>query len=154
MLHRELVDFLKELKYHGSKIKLKTNASRPTLVNLLIDKHFVDYYSVFIPAPLSKYKAVVNYRIDTADVDSAIHMIRKSGLDHEFRVKPVPGLIGEDELLEIAIYLAGAPRLVLERFEPEKSMDEKYREVKAYSYSELKALRDLVAPYFHETILQ
>jgi pyruvate formate lyase activating enzyme len=154
LLHRGLVDFLKELRYHGSKIKLKTNASRPSVVKVLLDKYLVDYFSVFIPAPLSIYKDVVNYRIDIDEIDSSIHMIRKSGLNHEFRVKPVPGLIGEDELLEIANYLAGAPRFVLERFEPDKSMDEEYRGVSAFSVPEFKALRDLVAPYFNETFLQ
>ncbi len=153
LLHRGLIDFLKELKYHGSKVKLKTNASRPRLIKVLLDKHLVDYFSVFIPAPLSIYKEGVNHRIDTDDVDSSIRMIRKSSINHEFRVKPVPGLIGKDELLEIANYLAGAPRLVMERFEPEKSMDEEYRSASTFSVSELRSLRNVVAPYFNETVL-
>lgn len=154
LLHRGLVDFLKELKFQGSLVKLKTNASRPSLIQHLIDKHLVDYFSIFLPAPLNKYKEVVNYRIDTDDIVSAIQIIRKSGLSHEFRVKPVPGLMGEEELLEIANYLAGAPRFVIERFDPSKAMDEDYRGVKPYSESALSAFKALVSPYFNETVVQ
>ena len=81
-------------------------------------------------------------------------MIRKSGLNHEFRVKPVPGLIGRPELGEIANYLAGAPRFVIERFDSMKSMDEDYRSIQAYSMSELESFKELVSPYFNETVIQ
>ena len=77
-------------------------------------------------------------------------MIRRSGIKHEFRVKPVPGLIGINELLEIASFLAGAPRLVIERFKPEMSMDPKVRNVSEFSRLELNQLSNLVSPYFYE----
>ena len=154
LLHRDLLDMLKELKYQGSLVKINTNASRPKALQILIDKHLVDFFSVFIPAPLSRYKEVVNYNIDPEEVDSAIHMIRKSGLDHEFRVKPVPGLIETPELMEIANYLVGAPRFVIERFEPSRSMDEAYRGVEPFSDSELEEMRDAVAPYFNEAVVE
>jgi len=153
-LHRNLVDLLKELRFQGSEIKIKTNASRPKLIRILLDKHLVDYFSVFIPAPLSKYKETANYNIDTEDVEEAIQMIRKSGLNHEFRVKPVPGLIELSEVMEIANYLTGAPRFVLESFEPVKSMDMEYRDLEPFSYIELEEMRLKVAPYFNETSIQ
>jgi pyruvate formate lyase activating enzyme len=153
LLHRGLIDLLQEFRFHGSMVKIKTNASKPKLVKILNDKNLVDYYSVFIPAPLSKYKDVVRYRIDTDDVISAIQMIRKSGINHEFRVKPVPGLIGKDELLEIANFLAGAPRFVIERFEPEMSMDPELRNFPIFSDHELKHLCNIVSPYFNEIVL-
>ena len=154
LLHRDLVDFLKELRYQGSLISLKTNASRPKAIQILIDKHLVDFFSVFIPAPLSKYKEVVYYNIDIEEISKAIHIIRKSGIKHEFRVKPVPGIIGKPELMEIANMLIGAPRFVIERFEPEKSMDESLREVAPFSDEELYELRDSVAPYFNEVLVE
>jgi pyruvate formate lyase activating enzyme len=153
-LHRNLVDLLKELRFHGSQIKIKTNASRPKLIRILLDKHLVDYFSVFIPAPISKYKETVNYNINVEDVEEAIQMIKKSGLNHEFRVKPVPGLVEEEEVTEIANYLIGAPRFVLERFEAEKAMDEKYREIEPFSDVELEEIRLKIAPYFNETSIQ
>lgn len=153
-LHRDLVDFLRELRFHGSEIKIKTNASRPKLIRVLLDKKLVDYFSVFIPAPLSKYKETVNYNIEVEEIENAIQMIRKSGLNHEFRVKPVPGLIEQADVQEIANYLIGAPRFVLERFDPEQSMDEDYRDLKPFSDAELEEMRSNIAHYFNETSIQ
>jgi pyruvate formate lyase activating enzyme len=153
LLHKGLIDFLQELKFHGALVKIKTNASKPKLLQILIDKNLVDYYSVFIPAPLSKYKEIVQYRVNIKDVISAIKMIRRSGIKHEFRVKPVPGLVGETELLEIANFLTGSPRLVIEHFKPEMSMNPKLRKYPAFSRHELVSLCKLVSPYFNEVEL-
>jgi len=154
LLHRELIDFLKEIKYIGAKVQLKTNASRSKLVRVLIDKKLVDYFSVFIPAPFSAYKDVVNYDVDLDELFSSIRMIRRSNIDHEFRVKPVPGIIGRSELLEIAHYLVGSPRFVIEKFDPGKAMNPLYRSVKPYSSRELDDLRALVSPFFNEVLIQ
>lgn len=154
LLHRGLVDLLKELKFNGSSVRLKTNASKPKTIEILLDKGLVDFFSIFMPAPLSKYKEVVNQGINLDEVVSSIHMIRKSGVNHEFRVKPVPGLIEKTEVVEIANYLVGAPRFVLERFEPENSMDEAYRDIKSFTEAELMEMKKTVAPYFNETEIQ
>ena len=154
LLHRELIDFLRELKYQGSLIKIKTNGSRPKAIQILIDRRLVDFFSVFIPAPLSKYNQVTNYNIDIEEISKAIQIIRKNGIKHEFRVKPIPGLIEKPELMEIANMLIGAPRFVIERFEPEKSLDKDYRELVPFSDDELYELRDSVAPYFHEALVE
>jgi pyruvate formate lyase activating enzyme len=152
-LHRGLIDFLKDLQYIGSKIIIKTNASKPRTIRILLDKKLVDYYSVFIPAPLSKYKEIINYRIDLVEITSSIQMIRRSGVNHEFRVKPVPNILGKSEILEIANFLVGAPRFVIERFEPEKSMNKECRNLVAYTDKELMELKRIVAPYFNETVI-
>lgn len=154
LLHRDLIDFLKELRFQGSQIRLKTNASRPRVIKLLIDKGLVDYFSVFIPAPFSKYKEVTNYNIDINEVASAIQMIRKSSIAHEFRVKPVPGLIEKSELMELANYLVGAPRFIIERFDPKKSMDKKYQAIEGFSEDVLFDMRNSVAPYFSTVIVE
>ncbi len=153
-LHRGIAEFLREIKFHGALVKIKTNASRPKLIQILLDKKLVDFFSVFIPAPISKYKETVNYNINIEEVESAIQLIRKSGIDHEFRIKPIPGHIDQPEVMEVANYLVGAPRFVLERFEPEKSMDEDYRQLKAFSDKELETMRQSIAPYFNETSIQ
>lgn len=154
LLHRGLIDLLRELKFQGSLVKINTNASKPKVVRFLLDKKLVDYFSVFIPAPISRYKEIVNYNVKVEDVMSAIQMIRKSGLDHDFRVKPVPNLIGESELLEIANYLAGAPRFIIERFEPEQSLSQDCRRLTSYSEDALIKMREMIKPYFNETYIQ
>lgn len=154
LLHRGLFDLLREFKFQGSLVKIKTNASRPKTIKALIDKRLVDYFSVFVPAPLSKYNQIVNYHVNIDDVVTAIQLVRRSGLEHEFRVKPVPGLIGESELLEIANYLVGAPRFVIERFEPKLSMDKTCHNIQPYSNEALMKIKEMVSPFFNEVVLE
>jgi pyruvate formate lyase activating enzyme len=154
LLHRELLDFLKDLKFNGSLVKINTNASKPKMIELLLEKDLVDYFSVFVPGPIGKYKKIVNYNIDVEDVENSIQMIRKSGLDHEFRVKPVPGIVDEPELLEIANYLVGAPRFIIEYFEPKKSMDSACRHLTPYTEEQLREMKRKIAPFFNETLIK
>jgi pyruvate formate lyase activating enzyme len=150
LLHKGIIDFLKELKFLGSLVKIKTNASKPKLLQILIDKKLVDYYSIFLPAPISKYKEIVKHRVDPKDIISAIKKVRRSGVNYEFRVKPVPGLIGESELLEIANLFTGSPRLIIERFIPRLSMDPTLRNYQRFSLSDLKSFSKILSPYFQQ----
>ena len=153
LLHRELGDFLREMRFHGAKIMIKTNASRPGAVKYVIDEGLVDYLSVFIPAPFSKYLEVINYRQKLEDVKKAIQIIRKSSVRHEFTVMPVPNLVELEDLFEIVTYLSGSRRLVIERFNPEKVLDPSKCGDRVFSDGELKQMLNAVRPYFGEVAL-
>jgi pyruvate formate lyase activating enzyme len=153
LLHRELGDFLRELRFQGAKIKVKTNASRPGAVKYVIDENLVDYISVFIPAPFSKYLEVVNYRQNLDHVKKAIQIIRRSSVRHEFMIMPVPGLVELDDIMEIVSYLSGSRRLVIERFDPSSVLDPSKCGDSGFSDIELKQILDAVTPYFGEVIL-
>ncbi len=153
LLHRELGSFLREMRYQGAKVNIKTNASRPRAIKYVIDEKLVDYISVFVPAPFSKYLDVINYKQSLDEVKQAIQVIRKSSVPHEFRVKPVPGLIELDDVMEIAQYLSGSRRLVIERFDPSSILDPSRCGSDVFSEVELNQILDAVRPYFGEVHL-
>ncbi len=152
-LHRGLGSFLSEMRFQNIKVRIKTNASRPGAIQWVLDEGLIDFLSVFIPAPLSKYTDVVNYRIDPKDVRRSIQIVRKSNVAHEFRVKPVPGLVEQEDILEIANTLSGSRRLVIERFDPSHTLDPEICGSDVFSQSELEEIRDSASPYFGEVIL-
>jgi pyruvate formate lyase activating enzyme len=152
-LHRGLGSFLSEMRFQNIKVRIKTNASRPGAIQWVLDEGLIDFLSVFIPAPLSKYADVVNYRIDPKDVRRSIQIVRKSNVPYEFRVKPVPGLVEKEDILEIANTLSGSRRLVIERFDPIHTLDPNVCGSKVFSQSELEDIRDSASPYFGEVIL-
>lgn len=153
LLHRELGDFLRELRFQGAKVKIKTNASRPGAVKYIIDENLVDYISVFIPAPFSKYLEVINYRQNLEDVKKAIQIIRKSSVSHEFSVMPVPELVGLDEIMEIVNFLSGSRRMVIDRFDPSSVLDPYRCGEEVFSENELIQILETVRPYFGEAVL-
>lgn len=153
LLHRELGSFLREMRFQGIKVKIKTNASRPRAIKYLLDERLVDYLSVFIPAPFSKYGQVVNYDQSVDEVKKSIQFIRKSAVPHEFTVKPIPGLIELEDIMEIVHYLSGSRRLVIERYDPSKVLDPAKCGDETFSDSELKGILEAVRPYFGEVFL-
>jgi pyruvate formate lyase activating enzyme len=98
-LHRGLGSFLSEMRFQNIKVRIKTNASRPRAVQYVLDEELIDYLSVFIPGPLSRYADIVNYKINVDDVKRSIQIIRKSSVPYEFRVKPIPGLVEKVPLI-------------------------------------------------------
>jgi len=152
-LHRGLGSFLSEMRFQDIKVRIKTNASRPRAIQYVLDKRLVDYLSVFIPGPLSTYRDIVNYRVDPNDVRRSIQIVRKSNVPYEFRVKPVPGIVEQEDILEIANTLSGSRRLVIEQFDPTRVLDPMVCGSEVFSQSELEDIRDTASPYFGEVFL-
>jgi len=154
LLHKALPDFLREVKRLGLDVKLDTNASKPKLLGRVMEKRLVDYISVRVVAPLSRYREVSRSRVRVDAVREGIHMVRRSDVPHEFTVTPVPGINGGEEVLEVSRFLAGSRRLVIKRFNPGDCMDPSLRGTEPYGDADLAALRDVAAPYFSEVEIE
>ena len=153
-IHRELPKFLGRLKSIGSLVKLDTNGSRPKALAYVMEKGLVNYIALDVKVPLGRYEETVRYRVKPEGLKETIKLIRRSGVDHEFRTTVVPGLLDGDDLEEIAMTLAGSKRYVLQQFRPGKTLCPDFKDVKPYSEAEMRQFRDRVAPYFAETGLR
>jgi len=153
-IHRELPKFLGRLKSIGSLVKLDTNGSRPKALAYVMEKGLVNYIALDVKVPLGRYEETVRYRVKPEGLKETIKLIRRSGVDHEFRTTVVPGLLDGDDLEEIAMTLAGSRRYVLQQFRPGKTLCPDFKDVKPYSEAEMRQFRDRVAPYFAETGLR
>ena len=153
-IHRELPKFLGRLKSIGSLVKLDTNGSRPKALAYVMEKGLVNYIALDVKVPLGRYEETVRYRVKPEGLKETIKLIRRSGVDHEFRTTVVPGLLDGDDLEEIAVTLAGSRRYVLQQFRPGKTLCPDFKDVKPYSEAEMRQFRDRVAPYFAETGLR
>ena len=153
-IHRELPKFLGRLKSIGSLVKLDTNGSRPKALAYVMEKGLVNYIALDVKVPLGRYEETVRYRVKPEGLKETIKLIRRSGVDHEFRTTVVPGLLDGNDLEEIAITLAGSKRYVLQQFRPGKTLCPDFKDVKPYSEAEMRQFRDRVAPYFAETKLR
>jgi pyruvate formate lyase activating enzyme len=153
-IHRELPKFLGRLKSIGSLVKLDTNGSRPKALAYVMEKGLVNYIALDVKVPLDRYEETVRYRVKPEGLKETIKLIRRSGVDHEFRTTVVPGLLDGDDLEEIAMTLAGSKRYVLQQFRPGKTLCPDFKDIKPYSEAEMRQFRDRVAPYFAETRLR
>jgi hypothetical protein len=67
---------------------------------------------------------------------------------------PIPGINEIEDIESISQSIAGARKLVIRKFEQEKTLDPQCMEIEPFSDKELKEIRDRVAPYFHEVHIE
>jgi pyruvate formate lyase activating enzyme len=153
-IHRELPAFLERLKSIGSLVKLDTNGSHSRRLGHVLGRKFVDYVAMDVKVPLKRYIETVGYRITSEELLDSIQLIRRSGVDYEFRTTVVPGIVDGGDLEEIAKILVGSKRYVLQGFKPGSTLLKDCSNVEPYSLVEMRQFVDRVSPYIGEVILR
>lgn len=152
-LHRHLPNFLYRLKTIGALVKIKSNGSRPKMIKILLDRGLLDYITIDVISPLSIYDKMTRYHVKKETIMESIQLIRKSDVKHDFRVKIIPGIIDEEEILKISKTLAGSRSLVLTPYRPGKTLSPEFDNLEAPSKRKMKKIFEIARPYFHECVI-
>ncbi len=116
-LYPELEGFLGEIKKMGFQIKLDTNGSNPELLEALVEKDLVDYVAMDIKTSLDeRYDRASGVKTDLDSLKKSIGLLMRSGIDYEFRTTVVPTIVENKDVNNIAEYIKGAKKLVLQQF--------------------------------------
>jgi pyruvate formate lyase activating enzyme len=110
-LHPILPLFMKKIKQLGLKIKLDTNGTNPSMLDLLIQEKLIDYVAMDIKAPLTlmKYRRVVGDKFDDPLLEKVMQSVRilnRKLVDCEFRTTVDESLSIED-FISIAGEISG-----------------------------------------------
>jgi len=147
-LHKDLPDFIKKVKDLGFLVMLETNGSNPKMLKELIDKKLVDYIAMDIKAPLEKYDEVTGVKVNKKKIQESIDIIHNSGIDYEFRSTVIPKHFKKEDALAIGKWLKGSKRFVLQQFRSDKTLDENYKKMEAYSPEKMKEFVEIMKPFF------
>jgi len=140
-LQDDLVPFLRRVRQHGIDIKLDTNGYRSDVLTVLLENELVDYVAMDVKAPPEKYRMLAGRDdLDIARLEHSIALLRGSGLPYEFRTTIVPELLDEDDVEEIARWVAGAVHYVLQQFRPLKTLDPAFEKTSPYPAERLRAM--------------
>jgi pyruvate formate lyase activating enzyme len=154
LLHRELGDFLSVLQKRGLSVKLDTNGSFPSRLEVLIQKNLVDSIAMDVKAPLERYEEVTRAKVDKEKIRESIEIIMHSGLDHIFRLTAVPGLIDEAGMTEIGRMLEGAKIFQIQQFSPVNTLDPAFERLEPFKRERLQALGRCVEGFFSEVRIE
>lgn len=124
-LHKDLANFLREIKKLGFLIKLDTNGSNPDMLESLIKEKLVDYIAMDIKAPFKKYKNVAGVDVNVDDITKSINIVKSCGIDYEFRTTVLKSLLTVEDFEQIGKEISGAKRYYLQKFVPSKTLDER-----------------------------
>ena len=115
LMQGDLEEFILFVRDLGLKVKLDTNGTYPSRLKALLDKGLLDYVAMDIKASLEDYDKLSGCKVDKEKILEAVDIIKKSGIDHEFRTTAVKGLHTKESILEAA-RLAGGSKYFLQNF--------------------------------------
>jgi pyruvate formate lyase activating enzyme len=150
LLEDELEILLHIIKDRALLVKVDTNGSFPDRLRDLLGTGLLDQVAMDVKAPLRRYKQVTRSNVSEDEIVRSIEAVRSSGLPCTFRTTVVPGLVGQDDLLEIARLLKGAKVFQVQQFSPRHTLDRNYLQVEPYARKEIEKMAELIRPYFGE----
>jgi pyruvate formate lyase activating enzyme len=142
-----LLSFMREVKKRGFLVKLDSNGTSPDVLRRAIDEELVDYIAMDIKAPLAKYSATVSRPVDGEAIKESIELIKKSGVDYEFRTTIVKSMLSEEDLEAIGKEISGAKAYYLQKFIPTKLLNPQFVKKVTYSDEEFQALQQKLGKY-------
>jgi pyruvate formate lyase activating enzyme len=133
--------FISEIKSLGFLVKLDTNGSYPDVLKKILDAKLVDYVAMDIKAPLEKYSQVVCCEVDTSSVLKSIKLLKKSGVDCEFRTTVVKSQLNIDDFEKIGNMISGGQKYYLQKFVPTKTLNKKFLDQETYTDEEFEQIK-------------
>ena len=146
-LHKDIKEFIQQIKTLGFLVKLDTNGTRPDILQELLNENLLDYIAMDIKAPLTKYKDITQVDVDTNIIKKSIDLIMNSDVDYEFRTTVVKSQLSQEDFEIIGKTIKGAKRYYLQEFIPTKILDEKLMTEKSYSHDEFKKICESLKKY-------
>jgi len=140
-IQEDLVEFVKKIKDKGFLVKIDTNGSNPDVIKGLINDKLIDYIAMDFKVPFEKYNMVAD-NFDVEKIKESVEIIKNCSLDYEFRTTVHPSFHTKKDILEIAKYLKGARKYVLQQFFfKDKIVDERYGKITPFSEEEIKKMK-------------
>ncbi len=116
-IQADLAKFIRRVKELGYKVKLDTNGARPDVLRDLFQENLLDFVAMDIKSDPRNYGKLTSSEADLERIKLSVDLIRNSGVDYEFRTTVAPGLHKEKDFLEIAKWLEGSKKYVLQKYE-------------------------------------
>ena len=149
-LHDGLEAFLGEVKRRGFLVKLDTNGTYPEVLENLLKNKRVDYIAMDIKAPFGKYEKIAGRPVDIEAIKRSIDLVRDLSADYEFRTTVCRELLEVGDVLEIAQYIKGSRRYILQNFRDCSSVLAGEGKLTPFAKEELDELKDKVSGFFNE----
>ena len=161
-LNADLPDLIRQIKAMGYLVKLDTNGTNPRMMMDLYEEGLLDYVAMDIKSGPGGYARVAGIGPAASDPGTAsrttfqsdkkerlldavkesvaflLHTPHREGFDFEFRTTLVRELHSEEDLREIAEWIAGAPHYFLQSYEESDGVLQKG--LSAYTKEELERL--------------
>jgi pyruvate formate lyase activating enzyme len=146
-INPDIDTFLEKIKGKGFLIKLDTNGSFPEIIEKLLQKNLLDYIAMDIKAPLEKYKEVVGAEIDTEKIKKSVEIIKKSGINYEFRSTLISDFHTPEDIIKMGEIIQSAEKYFLQSFRPEKTIEDSFLLKSSFSKEEMEQFKEKLSSF-------
>ncbi len=155
MVHPEVFTLCARIKSLGFKVKLDTNGSFPYPLKRLIEAGTIDSVAMDVKATLDeRYSLAAGRPTDLAPIRRTIRLLLETGIEHEFRITLVPGLVDPEDIPGIGVALSGAQQVALQHFEPTHARVPGIAQGRNYSRTAAEAMAEQLRPFVRRVILR
>ncbi|MBN1246869.1 MAG: anaerobic ribonucleoside-triphosphate reductase activating protein [Anaerolineae bacterium] len=143
-LQPDLPAFLAEVRKLGCAIKLDSNGYRPNTLANLLQAGLVDYVAMDVKAPPGKYAVLTGVpELDLSRIEASLAVLHEAQVSCEFRTTVVPGMLNDDDIVEIAKWLstigtAPGAAYVLQQFRGQHTLDPELADATPYASDVLR----------------
>ena len=102
-----------------------------------------------IPRP-HKYALAAGVKVDITRIERSVSLLLEGRTEYEFRTTVVPGILGEEDIAQIAQDIAGAQHYYLQQFVPRDTLDPAMLKRRPYLPDRVRAMADLARPWVKE----
>ena len=152
-LHKDLPEFIREIRAVGYPVKLDTNGYHPALLESILKENLVEYVAMDVKNSPQKYPLTCG--VESVDMDvikQSISLLMHSGIAYEFRTTVIDELHEEADFHDIGKLIEGADRYFLQRFTDRDSVP--YGNLTPPSFDKMYALAEIAKQYVPNTQLR
>ena len=141
LVHDDLGELVKAIKGLGYLVKIDTNGTFPDRI-LGLEPDFIAMDIKTVPEKYPMLSPVQDPLLPEK-IKASIEIIKKSGIEHEFRTTVAPGIVDRKDIQNICQLLSGAQCYVLAGYVPGHTLDPNFTQ-DTYSDQELHQMADIV----------
>lgn len=141
LVHEDLGELAKAIKDMGYLLKIDTNGTFPDRI-LSLEPDFIAMDIKTVPEKYPMLSPVQDPALPDK-IKSSIGIIKKSGIDHEFRTTVAPGIVDMKDIQDICRLIKGARCYVLAGYVPGHTLDPGFTQ-ETYTNQELHQMADIV----------
>lgn len=147
LLHKDIIEFIRQIKKLGFLVKLDTNGTNPEMLTQLVNENLLDYVAMDIKSsPENLEKSIGTNKPFLETITKSKDLLLKGKVPYEFRTTVVKGIHSIKEFKKIGEFIKGAENYFLQCYKESPDILSP-NGLSAFSKSELKEMLNEVLPF-------
>ena len=104
LLHKNIIELIKEVKKMGFLVKIDTNGSKPKVLKSLIENQLIDYVALDFKALAKNFEKITKSNF-FASFEKRLHLLLESKMQFEVRTTVHSDLISKNDVSQMIVFL-------------------------------------------------